>query len=79
MKKVITRLVSIGGTIFARDSVCPFCGKRHITLMYINIICDCGAKFYVRTCEWLNRKTGAGLKATEIEVEYVPSDEVKEN
>lgn len=35
---------------------CPFCGKQHKQQVYINTICDCGAKFYYNTCIWLDRK-----------------------
>lgn len=38
--------------------VCPFCGKSHTQRIYINIICPCGAKYYFRTREWLNRRNG---------------------
>lgn len=38
--------------------VCPFCGKKHYQRIFINIICPCGAKYYFRSREWLNRKDG---------------------
>ena len=37
---------------------CPFCGKDHEQRMHINIICNCGAKYYFRDNTWLDRKTG---------------------
>lgn len=37
---------------------CPFCGKWHIQSMHLNIICPCGAKYYIHTGEWLDRKGG---------------------
>lgn len=37
---------------------CPFCGKHHEQRMWINIICDCGAKYYFRDNMWLDRNTG---------------------
>ena len=38
---------------------CPVCGKVHeIKHPLINIICDCGAKYYGNCEIWLDRKTG---------------------
>ena len=37
---------------------CPFCGKEHEQRAWLNIICNCGAKYYFRNNVWLNRKTG---------------------
>ena len=43
-------------------TTCPFCGKQHIRNIYINAICDCGAKYYVNGKYWLNRKNGEVVK-----------------
>ena len=38
---------------------CPVCGKVHeIKHPLLNIVCDCGAKYYGRCEIWLDRKTG---------------------
>ena len=39
--------------------VCPFCKKIHrVDSPYLNIICECGGKYYSGTGDWLNRTTG---------------------
>ena len=43
---------------------CPFCGKQHNQRLYINIICDCGAKYYFHVNTWLDRKTGLKQQGT---------------
>ena len=43
--------------------VCPFCNKIHsVRSLYLNIICECGGKFYANTGEWWNRSTGEKVK-----------------
>ena len=38
---------------------CPVCGKVHeIKHPLLNIICDCGTRYYVKCEIWLDRKTG---------------------
>lgn len=37
---------------------CPFCGKEHEQRAWLNIICDCGAKYYLIWNVWIDRKTG---------------------
>jgi hypothetical protein len=37
---------------------CPFCGKDYEQRVHINIICNCGAKYYFHDNVWLDRKTG---------------------
>ena len=37
---------------------CPFCGTEHDVKPHLNIICLCGAKYYIHTKEWWNRATG---------------------
>jgi hypothetical protein len=37
---------------------CPFCKREHEQRMYINIICQCGGKYYFAQGFWLDRKTG---------------------
>ena len=38
---------------------CPVCGKVHeIKHPLLNIVCDCGAKYYAKCEIWLDRKTG---------------------
>ncbi len=48
--------------------VCPFCGKEHFRHLHINIICDCGAKYYFNTTDWLNRETGEKIHRGSFEV-----------
>lgn len=45
-----------------RISTCPFCGNVNVTRPHINVICPCGAKFYIHTQEWWDRKTGTVVK-----------------
>ena len=37
---------------------CPFCGTSHDVKPHLNIICPCGAKYYINTKEWWDRTTG---------------------
>lgn len=37
---------------------CPFCGYDHEVKPHLNIICQCGGKYYIHTNEWWNRRTG---------------------
>ena len=37
---------------------CPFCGREHTAPSLLNVICECGAKYYYNTKKWLNRNTG---------------------
>jgi len=37
---------------------CPFCGSKHDEKPHLNIICSCGAKYYIHTQEWWSRTTG---------------------
>lgn len=41
--------------------ICPFCGKLHKLNGFRNIICNCeyGAKLYILSGYWLNRKDGS--------------------
>lgn len=41
---------------------CPFCYKQHVANRHINVICGCGAKYYVNTNEFWDRKTGKIVK-----------------
>lgn len=40
---------------------CPFCGAIHIWRPHLNIICQCGAKYYIHLNTWLNRNTGESM------------------
>lgn len=43
--------------------VCPFCNKVHsVSSHYLNIICECGGKYYANTRDWFNRNTGEKVK-----------------
>ena len=45
-------------------SVCPFCHRVHErTNRHLNIICDCGGKYYASNGDWINRKTGETVRA----------------
>ena len=50
-----------------RISTCPFCKRAHVTPIWLNVICSCGAKFYIHTNEWWDRKTGKIIKGGEEE------------
>lgn len=41
---------------------CPFCKRKHFTRPHLNVLCHCGAKFYIHNGLWLNRKTGEEVK-----------------
>lgn len=41
---------------------CPFCGTKHATRPWLNVLCPCGAKYYVRDREWWDRVTGKIVK-----------------
>lgn len=60
-----TKVVGVGDALTYRESTCPFCGKEHVTAQWLNVICPCGAKFYVNTHEWLDRNTGRIIKVKE--------------
>ena len=47
-----------------RDVTCPFCGERNLARWHLNVLCTCGAKFYIHTYEWWDRKSGKRIKAT---------------
>ena len=54
-----------------RSTVCPFCNKIHsIRSPYLNIICECGGKYYASTGDWLNRFTGEMVKGLRNNKEY---------
>ena len=48
-----------------RLTVCPFCKKVHKTPFWLNVLCNCGAKYYINTNEWWDRKTGKIVKGTD--------------
>lgn len=48
--------------LWDRITRCPFCKKYHRTPRYLNVICSCGAKFYVNNGQWLDRKTGKSVQ-----------------
>ena len=39
-----------------RIITCPFCGKEHVSSAYVNVICPCGAKYYIHNNEFWDRK-----------------------
>lgn len=45
-----------------RIRICPFCGSICEGSMYINLLCECGAKYYCQSDIWLDRKTGKEVK-----------------
>lgn len=48
-----------------RTTTCPFCGNVQTTRYWLNVLCPCGAKFYIHNREWWDRKTGAVKKEEE--------------
>ena len=44
---------------------CPFCNTETIQHEFLNIICQCGAKYYYADKLWLNRNTGERIKQVE--------------
>ena len=49
--------------------VCPFCGTHNTTNSVVNLLCECGSKFYIFDGFWLNRKTG-------VRAELTPADKM---
>ena len=45
-----------------QTKTCPYCGSFCTGRKDINLICKCGAKYYVKHDIWLNRKTKKGDK-----------------
>ena len=41
---------------------CPFCGKIGEATVLINLLCECGAKYYYESDIWKNRKTGEEVR-----------------
>lgn len=41
-----------------RVITCPFCLKQCVANRHINVICECGAKYYINTHEFWDRKNG---------------------
>ena len=35
---------------------CPYCGKEHEQKLWLNIICDCGGKYYFTFKRWWKRE-----------------------
>ena len=61
--------------IVSYKSVCPFCKREHKQHLYINTICECGAKFYYCDFMWLNRQTGEKFYAKLTDVTFVLEEE----
>lgn len=34
---------------------CPYCGRTHYVAPHLNVICPCGAKYYIHLREWWSR------------------------
>ena len=34
---------------------CPFCGRTHVLRPWLNLVCPCGAKYYIHNKEWWER------------------------
>lgn len=41
---------------------CPFCGKIGEATEFVNILCECGAKYYYVSDIWKDRKTGKEVR-----------------
>lgn len=51
-----------------RIITCPFCGKENVARAHLNVICSCGAKFYISNNEFWDRKTGKIVKNPRFEL-----------
>lgn len=40
---------------------CPFCGRINVNRAHINILCPCGAKYYIHNNEFWERKPGGKI------------------
>ena len=47
---------------------CPFCSQQNVARAYINVLCRCGAKFYIHNNEFWDRKTGKIVKNPRFEL-----------
>lgn len=43
-------------SMLMREIKCPFCGCLHIKPACINVLCSCGAKYYIHNGEFWERK-----------------------
>jgi hypothetical protein len=51
-----------------RVITCPFCLKQNVARAHLNVICSCGAKFYIFNNEFWDRKTGKIVKNPRFEL-----------
>lgn len=49
-------------SLTSRITICPFYGNVQATRPWLNVLCPCGAKFYIHNREWWDRKTGKVIK-----------------
>ena len=45
-----------------RKITCPFCDRRHVIAAHLNVLCSCGAKYYIHNGEFWDRKDGNVVK-----------------
>lgn len=54
-----------------RKITCPFCRHQIIARAHVNVLCPCGAKYYIYTKEFWDRKDGKIVENPEFELEVV--------
>lgn len=45
-----------------REIRCPFCKRLNVTRALLNVLCPCGAKYYIHNGEFWDRKDGTIVK-----------------
>ena len=48
--------------------VCPFCKRQNVANAWVNVLCPCGAKFYIHNNEFWDRKDGRIVKNPPFEL-----------
>lgn len=47
---------------------CPFCGHKNVVRPHINVLCPCGAKYYISDNTFWDRKYGKIVKNPPFEL-----------
>lgn len=54
-----------------RVIICPFCKHQNYTLFHLNVLCSCGAKYYIHSGVFMNRNTGDIVRNLPFELKEV--------
>lgn len=47
---------------------CPFCGHKNVARSWLNVLCPCGAKYYISDNTFWDRKYGKIVKNPPFEL-----------